>query len=51
MPAAQLVALVWPSSAAAEKVFPLLNASFEDKQQHALQDYVELWLIQYFNNH
>ena len=47
--AAQLVALVQPSSAAAEKVFSLLNASFGDQQVHALQDYVEASLMLQFN--
>ena len=39
--AAQLVLLVQPSSAAAEKVFALLNSSFKDHQDLSLQDYVE----------
>ena len=33
--------LVQPSSAAAERVFSILNSSFGDKQQHALEDYIE----------
>jgi len=39
--AAKLTLLVQPSSAAAERVFSLLNSSFKDQQDLALQDYVE----------
>ena len=39
--ALQKVSLVQPSSAASERVFSLLNSSFNDKQEHSLQDYVE----------
>ncbi len=35
------VMLVQPSSAAAERVFSILNSSFGDKQHHALEDYIE----------
>ena len=39
--AARQVILVQPSSAAAERVFSILNQSFGDQQQRALEDYVE----------
>ena len=39
------VLLIQPSSAAAERVFSLLNASFIDQQDNCVQDYVELSLI------
>ena len=39
------VLLIHPSSAAAERVFSLLNAKFSDQQDHSLQDYVELSLM------
>ena len=39
--AARQILLVQPSSAAAERVFSILNSSFGDKQQHALEDYIE----------
>ena len=29
------------SSSSAERVFSILNSSFGDKQQHALEDYIE----------
>lgn len=35
------VLLVQPSSAASERVFSLLSASFNDQQDHSLQDYIE----------
>ena len=35
------VLLVQPSSAAAERVFSILNASFNDSQEHALVDYLQ----------
>ena len=46
------VLLVHPSSAAAsERVFSLLNASFNDQQDHSLQDYIETSLILQYNKH
>ena len=39
--AARQVFLIQPSSAAAERVFSLLYASFSEQQQHSLNDYVE----------
>ena len=39
--AAQMVALVQPSSAAVERVFSILKASFGHLQDNSLQDYVE----------
>ena len=38
----RLVALVQPSSAAAERVFSILSYSFSAKQHLALEDYVQL---------
>ena len=38
---ARQIILVQPSSAAAERVFSILNSSFGDKQHHALEDYIE----------
>ena len=39
--AASKVLLVQPSSAASERVFSLLKASFGEQQDSALQDYIE----------
>ena len=39
--AARKIVLVQPSSTAAERVFSILHCSFGDKQQHALEDYIE----------
>ena len=50
--AACKVALVQPSSAAAERVFSLLSCSFGTQQDLSLQDYVECSLmLQYINSH
>ena len=38
---ARMVFLVQPSSAAAERVFSMLNRSFGDQQRNSLEDYVE----------
>ena len=38
---AKKVILLQPSSAAAERVFSLLNSSFSEQQQNSLEDYVE----------
>ena len=43
------VILVQPSSAAAEKVFSLLKASFNERQDGALQDYMETSLMLQYN--
>ena len=43
------VLLVQPSSAAAERVFSLLNATFSDKQDSALQDYLETSIMLQYN--
>ena len=46
------VLLVQPSSAAAsERVFSLLNASFNDQQDHSLHDYIETSLMLQYNRH
>lgn len=41
--------LCQPSSAAAERVFSLLKASFSDQQQSALEDYIETSLMLQYN--
>ena len=43
--------LLQPSSAAAERVFSLLNNSFTDKQQNSLEDYVEASILLQYNKH
>ena len=43
------VLLVQPSSAAAERVFSLLNASFNDLQDHALVDYLQASVMLQYN--
>ena len=43
------VLLIQPSSAAAERVFSLLKASFSDQQQLALNDYVETSIMFQYN--
>ena len=47
--AAKQVLLVQPSSAASERVFSLLKASFKDQQDSSLQDYVETSLMLQYN--
>ena len=47
--AAQMVALVQPSSAAVERVFSILKASFGHLQDNSLQDYVETSLMVQYN--
>ena len=49
--AAQKVFLVQPSSAASERVFSLLKASFSDQQELTLQDYIEASLMLQYNGH
>ena len=51
--AARKVALVQPSSAAAERVhvFSLLNSSFGSQQDLSLQDYTECSLMLQYNKH
>lgn len=46
---AQKILLVQPSSAASERVFSLLNASFSYQQQSSLQDYVETSVMMQYN--
>ena len=43
------VLLVQPSSAAAERVFSLLNASLNDLQDHALLDYLQASVMLQYN--
>ena len=46
----KLVLLVQPSSGAAERVFSLLNNSFNTKQESAMEDYIELSVMMQYNN-
>ena len=48
--AVKMVILVQPSSAATERVFSLLRATFSDQQQAALQDYVETSVMLQYNH-
>ena len=48
--AARKIVLVQPSSTAAERVFSILHCSFGDKQQHALEDYIEASVQLQYNN-
>ena len=48
--AARKVLVLQPSSAAAERVFSLLKASFSDQQDSSLQDYIEASLMLQYNN-
>ena len=48
--AARQVLLVQLSSAASERVFSLLKNSFGDRQNSALQDYIEASLMLQYNN-
>ena len=41
--------LIQPSSAAAERVFSLLNNTFKDSQASALEDYIETSLMVQYN--
>ena len=43
------VILVQPSSAAAEKVFSIINSSFNDSQDHALVDYIQACVMLQYN--
>ncbi len=47
--AVRKIILVQPSSAAAERVFSVLKASFNESQDHALQDYLESSLMLQYN--
>ena len=47
--AARKVLLVQPSSAASERVFSLLKASFQEQQDGTLQDYLEASLMLQYN--
>lgn len=48
--AVKKVLLVQPSSAAAERVFSVLNSTFGDQQEHALRDYLECAVMLQYNN-
>ena len=48
--AARKVLVAQPSSAAAERVFSLLNSSFGSQQDSALKDYIESSLMLRYNN-
>ena len=45
-----MVLLIQPSSAAAERVFSILKASFGEQQDLSLQDYIEASLMLQYNN-
>ena len=47
--AAKKVLVVQPSSGAAERVFSILNNTFSDQQDKALQDYIETSVILRYN--
>ena len=47
--AAKKIILIQPSSAAAERVFSLLKASFGEQQDMALQDYIEASIMLQYN--
>ena len=47
--AAKRVLLLQPSSAAAERVFSLLNSSFGNQQDNSLQDYIESSVMLQYN--
>ena len=47
--AAQMVVLVQPSSAAVQRVFSILKASFGHLQDNSLQDYIESSLMLQYN--
>lgn len=46
---AQKILSVQPSSSAAERVFSIINASFHDQQDNALQDYIEASVMLQYN--
>jgi hypothetical protein len=46
---AKKIFLLQPSSAAAERVFSLLNSSFGERQDNALKDYIEASLMLQYN--
>ncbi len=48
--AAQKIFLIQPSSAAAERVFSLLNSTSDDHQNNSLEDYVESTIMLQYNN-
>ena len=47
---ARKVLLIQPSSAASERVFSMLKASFHEQQDSSLQDYIESSLMLQYNN-
>ena len=49
--ASKLMLLVQPSSAAAERVFSLLENSFSKQQTRSLEDYVSLSVMLQYNNY
>ena len=48
--ACKLVLLIQPSSAAAERVFSLLENSFTERQERSLQDNVSLAIMLQYNS-
>ena len=49
--AVRAVVLIQPSSAAAERVFSILNSSFGPQQEACLQDYVQSSVMLQYNKH
>ena len=43
------ILLCQPSSAAAERVFSILNNSFSDRQSHSLEDYIQISVMLQYN--
>ena len=48
--AVRSILLVQPSSAAAERVFSILNSTFSDRQDSSLEDYIESSVMLQYNN-
>ena len=44
-----MIVLVQPSSAAAERVFSMLNSSFSEQQESSLEDYQQLAVMLQYN--
>lgn len=47
--ATKMVMVVQPTSGAAERVFSILNSTFNDQQSNALQDYIEASVMMQYN--
>lgn len=46
----KLILLIQPSSGAAERVFSLLNNTFNTRQESAMEDYIQLSVMMQYNN-